>query len=243
MKKLLLLIPFLALSYYAQAQCVPDTSIHEDGMSPDSFPNGKVGVAYSQVFQFKFPPDTMTPFGTVVIDSVIVTSVDSLPTGFTYVCNVPRCSSYPGGANGCVTVSGTPDSAKTYPVTITLIAWGTVAGNPIPGEQKVQVDFTVDSAAVGLFKQSHVNWNFAVSQNKPNPFSSSTEISFTLPQSQAVTFQVYDILGKPVIVRNINGVRGENTITVDRKGMNAGMYFYSIQYGNQMVTKRMSVRN
>jgi hypothetical protein len=244
MKKILLLIPFLAASLYASAQCTPDTSIHENGMYPDSFPPAKVGVSFSQVFQFKFPADTtVDPIGTVAFDSVQISDVKGLPTGFTYQCNAARCS-YPGGANGCVTLAGTPDSAKTYKVRIAIVAWGTIAGQPFPGVDTVRLDFKIDSADIsGITSHSQLPLNFNVMQNVPNPFSSSTEISFTMPQSQTVTFKVYDVLGKQVSLRTISAAKGKNTITVDRKGMNAGMYFYSIQAGSQVVTKRMSVSN
>jgi hypothetical protein len=242
MKKILLLIPFVAASLYASAQCTPDTSIHQVGMYPDSFPHGTENVAYSQVFQFKFPSDTMTPFGQIAIDSVQVTKVQNLPAGFTYQCSKPNCM-YPGGANGCVVVAGTPDSAATYHVGIILTAWGTVAGQPIPAQDTVFIDFTVDQGTSGLSSHAQLPWNFDVMQNYPNPFSTATEISFTMPQAQKVTFKVYDLLGKTVTTRTVNAVKGQNKITLDRNGMNAGMYFYSIQYGDHVVTKRMSVKN
>lgn len=244
MKKLLLLIPFLVASLYASAQCVPDTSIHEVGMHPNYFPDGKATEAYSQVFQFKFPADTtVDPIGTIAIDSVIVDSVGGLPSGYGYQCSSPRCS-YAGGANGCVTVSGTTNTPGDYDVVIRLIAYGTFAGQPIPGAYTDTFALHIDSADIsGVKSRSQLPLNFSVMQNVPNPFSSSTEISFTMPQAQNVTFKVYDVLGKQVSLRTISAVKGKNTITVDREGMNAGMYFYSIQAGSQVITKRMSVGN
>jgi hypothetical protein len=244
MKKLLLLIPFLAASLYASAQCTPDTSIHEVGMHPAYFPDGEEGTAYSQVFQFKFPSDTtVDPIGDIAIDSVIVDSVGGLPQGYSYMCSSPRCS-YAGGANGCVVVSGTTSSPGDYKVAIRLIAYGTFAGQPIPGAYTDTFDLHIDSADIsGLGSRSQLRGNFEVMQNVPNPFSSTAQVSFTMPNAEMVTFKVYDVLGKQVSLRTISAVKGENKITVDRKGMNAGLYFYSIQYGNQVVTKRMSVKN
>jgi hypothetical protein len=245
MRRLLLFVPFLAFSYYAQAQCTPDPNMDSVGMYPRHLPNATAGSAYSQVVQFRFPSDTTIGAISFTIDSVRIDSVTGAPPSFSYQCNKSSCT-YVGNETGCATLSGNPVDADTgdYSVIIHTTGFVVIFGSPQQVYYADSVDFTVQPDTVSGFSRSHlISYGFSVSQNRPNPFTSATEISFTLPQPGNATLQVYDLLGKPVMTRSIKGVRGENTVTIDRKGMSAGMYFYSIQFGNQVLTKRMSVRN
>ncbi len=80
-------------------------------------------------------------------------------------------------------------------------------------------------------------------QNFPNPFNQSTRIVFTVPNEQNVELKVYDILGQVVFQRNIYADRGINTFSFDRENLRAGIYFYSLQIGSTVITKRMNIRD
>jgi hypothetical protein len=242
MKRLLLLVPILISAYAVAQPCTPDPNMHTVGIYPENFPNGKAGVAYSQVFQFKFPADTTVLSVHVVVDSVSLDSIKGWPAGFTYACNEPDCV-YDGGANGCVKVTGTPAVADSHQVILYYRAYGMYDTIPVQAPYQDTVQFVVDSVPSGMAEKFHPNRNFSVSQNRPNPFSYSTEISFNIPGPGPVIFCMYDLLGRPISARKIDGLSGENKLAVDRKELKEGMYFYSIQFGNQVITKRMSVRD
>lgn len=80
----------------------------------------------------------------------------------------------------------------------------------------------------------------SLSQNRPNPFSVSTRIDCTLPEtvSQAVMC-VYDLQGKQVMKTEIEG-RGATSVTIDGQALQPGMYIYAlIADGEEIDSKRM----
>jgi hypothetical protein len=83
---------------------------------------------------------------------------------------------------------------------------------------------------------------FDVSQNYPNPFNPVTKIDYSIPQSGLVTLKVYDILGKEVkTLINKNQETGYYTVGLDASSLASGIYFYTLQSGNAIITKKLMV--
>jgi flagellar hook assembly protein FlgD len=90
---------------------------------------------------------------------------------------------------------------------------------------------------------------FALAQNYPNPFGTSsvaTSIRYSIPSSGArVVLRVYDVSGR--LVRTlVDGVREGNQYVATWDGKNdrgtrvaAGIYFYKLQHGPKTMTKKM----
>lgn len=79
-----------------------------------------------------------------------------------------------------------------------------------------------------------------LSQNYPNPFNASTIIKYELPHQSLVTIEVYDILGRRV--SNIHdGLQpeGYHQVIWDAEDISSGIYFYKLQAGNYIETKKM----
>lgn len=249
MKKLILPLMFFAGIYTADAQtnCTPDNTITETGMYPRNLPDAKAGLAYSEVIQFKFPKDTLNPFTgeRINIDSVHITKVEGMPAGFAYKCNKNNRCSYMGGENGCVVITGNPTASmiKHYTVKVSANAYVKFGATSVPVAFSDTVSLNVIGAS-GFYsaKKSAVNV-FEVKQNQPNPFSRSTIIEYYSPNTQPANFKVFDILGHVVYSKELNAVAGENKITFDRNGLKNGIYFYSVQMGNKLITKKMTIRD
>lgn len=77
-----------------------------------------------------------------------------------------------------------------------------------------------------------------VMQNFPNPFNPSTKIGFLIPTDENVSIMVHNILGELIDVKNSFLTKGNYVVDWYSKG-SAGVYFYTITYGNQSVTKKM----
>jgi uncharacterized repeat protein (TIGR02543 family) len=80
-------------------------------------------------------------------------------------------------------------------------------------------------------------------QNAPNPFSSETAISFSLPRAARVALIVSDLLGHEVM-RLTDGVEkraGEHRVVVNLSSLPAGVYIYRLET-NDAVRTRMMVR-
>lgn len=87
---------------------------------------------------------------------------------------------------------------------------------------------------------------FSLSQNYPNPFSGSTDISFVIHASRLygaeVTVNLYNALGEKVETM-YRGVADnyEYTVRVNAGALPVGNYYYRLTCGGQEMTKMMSV--
>jgi glucuronoarabinoxylan endo-1,4-beta-xylanase len=96
-----------------------------------------------------------------------------------------------------------------------------------------------------VISKSNLPTKFQLEQNYPNPFSSSTTISYKLNQKSNVQVNIYDILGR--VVRKFSGgdqPTGSHSILWD--GLNnfgeklaTGVYFYRLQAGEEVQVKKM----
>jgi len=77
-------------------------------------------------------------------------------------------------------------------------------------------------------------------QNSPNPFNSSTSISYQLPDAGFVSLKVYNALGNEVAALvNSNQSRGNHTIQYNSNELPAGVYYYTLRYNDQVRTNKM----
>ncbi|HZW40460.1 MAG TPA: T9SS type A sorting domain-containing protein [Ignavibacteriaceae bacterium] len=82
--------------------------------------------------------------------------------------------------------------------------------------------------------------SFTLSQNYPNPFNPSTKIKYTLPKQGLVTIKVYDVLGKEIkTLLHEEKPSGEYEVDFDGSRLSSGIYFYQIQAGEFLNTKKM----
>ena len=81
---------------------------------------------------------------------------------------------------------------------------------------------------------------FALEQNYPNPFNPTTNIQFSIVNRQLAIVKVYDVLGQEVATL-LNEVKDPGTYTVqfDGSGLSSGVYFYRLQAGEFVATKRL----
>ena len=83
---------------------------------------------------------------------------------------------------------------------------------------------------------------FELEQNYPNPFNPSTKISWQSAVSSWQTLKVYDILGNEVatLVDEYKSARMHNVeFRIDNLELSSGIYFYRLQSGNFIESKKM----
>jgi len=81
---------------------------------------------------------------------------------------------------------------------------------------------------------------FNLSQNYPNPFNPLTKINYSIPKGTNVSIRIYDILGR--LVRTlVNEFReaGTYNINFDGSNLSSGVYFYRIEAGDFVESKKM----
>jgi hypothetical protein len=82
--------------------------------------------------------------------------------------------------------------------------------------------------------------DFSLQNNYPNPFNPVTTISYSLPVKSEVELAIYNTLGESV-VQLVNEEKGPGKYSVefDAKDLPSGFYFYRLQAGSFVETKKM----
>jgi hypothetical protein len=89
--------------------------------------------------------------------------------------------------------------------------------------------------------------NYSLSQNYPNPFNPSTTIEYSLPNSENVKIEIYDLLGRLVkTLVNETKIAGKYSVIwngEDNSGktVSSGVYLYRLYSGSQIITKKLNL--
>lgn len=234
MKKLLLVFT-LSMLFISNSfgQCTPQPELIEDayGVHPDTtqnFPGAVLSEPYSTELHFKAPSDAgeIDPtYSGATINYFTVTSVEGLPPGMTYACNVGNCQ-YPGGSAGCATISGTCNVEGVYEITINITANITM---PFIGTFDVPESFT------GY--RIYVNEDGAVSlvENDlgqivlfPNPVSEKFTLT-GLSDFGVASIAIYNMEGK--LIQTVDN-NNQSSVDVATASLQNGMYFVNITHNN-----------
>jgi hypothetical protein len=82
--------------------------------------------------------------------------------------------------------------------------------------------------------------SYRLYQNFPNPCNPSTKIKYSIPQSSNVVIKVFDILGNEIeTLVNDEKQTGTYKITWYAENLPSGIYFYRLQAGDFVETKKM----
>jgi len=137
-----------------------------------------------------------------------------------------------------VTITAVPDSGYSF------VSWtGDVTGTnataqlTVDGIKNVVATFDVGT---GVNDNGITVSDYSISQNYPNPFNPSTLIKFSLRDAGFTTLKVYDLLGKEAAVLVNNQLSaGSHSVIFDGSKLSSGIYFYQIQSGDFVATKKM----
>ncbi len=104
---------------------------------------------------------------------------------------------------------------------------------------------TIQSTTEVEKNTDNIPQQFTLSQNYPNPFNPETKIKYSIPNvgpsfMKFVEINVCDILGN-VVATLVNEEKpaGNYEVTFDASKLTSGVYFYSLQAGDFLDTKKM----
>lgn len=81
---------------------------------------------------------------------------------------------------------------------------------------------------------------FSLNQNYPNPFNPSTKISFQIAETAFTSLKVFDVLGNEIsTIVNEELQTGNYTFDFEAQDLTSGIYFYKLQAGSFVQTKKM----
>jgi hypothetical protein len=104
--------------------------------------------------------------------------------------------------------------------------------------------YNLGGGTVGIQSEEteEIPTSFSLAQNFPNPFNPTTTIQFSLPNSGDVTLKIYNLLGEEVktLVEEYKDA-GKHSVQFKANNLASGIYFYRLQAGNFVQTKKMIV--
>ena len=172
--------------------------------------------------------------GTVLSDSAGLTNIQNIPT----VC-VGGLAQATGNFNPKEPFSQFQNSGVNPNGTYTLRISDNAAGDT--GSLRswtLKIDYDIITG-VNNNVTSIAN-DYSLSQNYPNPFNPSTKIAYSIPTNGLVTLKIYNILGKEVqtLVSEVKSA-GSYEVSFNAASLSSGVYFYKLESGNFIDTKKM----
>ncbi|MDD5360808.1 MAG: M14 family zinc carboxypeptidase [Ignavibacteria bacterium] len=81
---------------------------------------------------------------------------------------------------------------------------------------------------------------YSLEQNYPNPFNPSTQINYSVPKDGMVKITVFDLLGREIrsLVNDFKKA-GFYSVDFDGSSLSSGFYFYKMESGNYIESKKM----
>lgn len=116
--------------------------------------------------------------------------------------------------------------------------WSAVYDFEYAGTAINTTGWVTPSGATGKPTVSHP---FVLSQNRPNPVSGNTAISFSLPKASDYTLKVYNVAGQVVSAISGRGQAGNNSVSWNSRGVSNGVYFYQLNAAGSTATRKMIV--
>lgn len=81
-----------------------------------------------------------------------------------------------------------------------------------------------------------------VSQNYPNPFSSSSTVEVRLNQQSKLSLEVMNLVGQTLQYSDLGTVNaGTHKLEIDGSRLETGVYFYNVNINDKTITKKMVV--
>ena len=114
------------------------------------------------------------------------------------------------------------------------------------GSPRVKLDFCFQDLgfcnAIGIDELSASG--LGLGQNYPNPFNGHTTIEYQLPVSGQVQLIFSDAVGRMIrTYHNSEANQGTYTVEFNSQELKPGIYFYTLIFNGERITKRMVVTN
>jgi hypothetical protein len=101
----------------------------------------------------------------------------------------------------------------------------------------------VDLSGVGIQENEPLLYSYSLSQNFPNPFNSTTQIKYSLSQSNHVVMKLYNLAGQEIetLVNDFQQA-GRHSINLTSNGRPSGIYIYKVKSGDFSATRKLIIQ-
>ncbi|TKJ40998.1 hypothetical protein CEE37_04860 [candidate division LCP-89 bacterium B3_LCP] len=127
------------------------------------------------------------------------------------------------------------------PITFYLAANAGDYDGSTPGDYIYTMTFTSQEGATGVITDHNAKPKTSeLVHAYPNPFNSTTTISFSLPVASDINLSVYDLSGN-LVANLVEGSRpaGDNSVEFNAADLASGMYIYRLETENAVSTGKL----
>jgi len=168
-------------------------------------------------------------------------------TNLNAVCFVDASNAWVVGDNGVI-LESTPGGECSDPIpgsaeNLHAVAFVSPTKVSIAGSNGTVLRYRpLVVGAVREREAEQASRGWALWQNYPNPFNPATTIRYALPHSSKVLLAVYNTLGQQVATL-VDGSQeaGYHDVRFDGSRLSSGMYFYRLQAGSFVETKKLLI--
>lgn len=252
----------VAISLFAQAPlCQPNAAYtdtigvfpapYDEATNPDGgiTEDACIGEPYEFILTAVIGDTLMLAGAPIILDSLVILSIDGLPSGLTTGCNPSSCVVTMTDTSACLIISGTPDEtneAGVYSLVLNAIIYSGFVEleltfpNPLiaPGTYDLTLNAMGECSPSNVYELSNTGLGFGFA---PNPVTEFGELTIEAPEAGEYEYVIYNILGRAVQREEMRLQAGINRQGINVQNLPAGIYLHSIQRGNKRVTKRLIV--
>lgn len=81
-----------------------------------------------------------------------------------------------------------------------------------------------------------------LNQNMPNPATDKTTITYLVPDFGKATINVYSAMGQLLYTETQNATMGQNQVDINTSNFAAGVYYYTLNFKDATLTKKMVIQ-
>jgi hypothetical protein len=175
--------------------------------------------------------DTTYTFSNTGNDTLIITNIVSTNPSFNIVSKISDTLA-PAGISR--------DTIRFIPTIEGLISGFILVYSNTPTSPDTIVVSGIGQEPTSVDDESKIVTKFTLEQNYPNPFNPLTVIRYQLPVNSHVTLKVFNIFGEEITTLfdgNISA--GIHSVQWNASGLPSGIYFYRLQSGTLIETKKL----
>jgi len=138
-----------------------------------------------------------------------------------------------GGITWDLQITGRPNNLNNVCFTDANTGWAV-------GSEGLILHTSNGGILTGVNKIYEMPSDCKLSQNYPNPFSSSTTIRYSLTKTSKVVIKIYDLMGQEIAkLVNEENPAGSYEVNFNASGLSNGIYYYKLESNGHTQTKKM----
>lgn len=107
-------------------------------------------------------------------------------------------------------------------------------------QNSIRTLIAIRDTVTSIKNENTILFDYKLQQNFPNPFNSTTNIIYTIPQPSRVTMKIYDLMGREVAtLLDRYQEAGSYDIIFRANNLASGIYFYQLKAGDFIATNKL----